>query len=381
MKIAIVHSFYSSRTPSGENQVVLDQVKLLEDFGHDVRLFRVDTDEEIVTWRDKLRTGIQVMTGFGYSPEKEIRKFAPDLVHIHNIFPNISSRWLSDFDVPVVVTLHNFRSICPNGSLFLKGSFCDLCPKQGLHHSVINGCYRGSRLMTLPLYSSNQMGVLHNILLNSAEKIIVLNDKSLNLYQSYLPETVTKKMQVLPNFIPRPKQNFRQQVNKNYWLYAGRISEDKGILDLARAWDNQDKLVVFGSGPMERDLEIICQNRNVEFRGLVSSEEVNAALAISKGLVLPSKLMEQCPTVFLEAISLGKPVIAFANNFAGMEIQEYGGGKSVSNISEMSKESELSGEEQIRFENEALFLYELKYSPEVWLRNINQIYEETTNND
>jgi hypothetical protein len=64
-----------------------------------------------------------------------------------------------------------------------------------------------------------------------------------------------------------------------------------------------------------------------------------------------------------------------------MEIQEYGGGKSVSNISEMSKESELSGEEQIRFQNEALFLYELKYSPEVWLRNINQIYEETTNND
>ena len=87
IRIAMVHSFYSSAQPSGENTVVLNEVDALRRAGHEVALFAAHTDELEGEVFYKLRAGLRVATGYGRNPLKAIRDFSPDVVHVHNLFP------------------------------------------------------------------------------------------------------------------------------------------------------------------------------------------------------------------------------------------------------------------------------------------------------
>ncbi len=83
----MVHSFYSSAQPSGENTVVLNEVEALRRAGHEVALFAAHTDELEGEVFYKLRSGMRVATGYGRNPLKAINEFSPDVVHVHNLFP------------------------------------------------------------------------------------------------------------------------------------------------------------------------------------------------------------------------------------------------------------------------------------------------------
>src|SRR5262249_45510078 len=128
IRIAIVHSFYSSRQPSGENGVVESEVAALRAAGHDVRLFAARTDD---LERDRLYPGkaaARGASGRGASPLTAVERFGPDVVHVHNLFPNIARRWVAGLRRPLVTTLHNFRPLCVNGLLYRDGHVCTLCP-------------------------------------------------------------------------------------------------------------------------------------------------------------------------------------------------------------------------------------------------------------
>ena len=113
MRIAIVHSYYSSAQPSGENVVVDLQADALRRAGHEVRVIGARTDEKSKEFAYSMRSAVRASTGLGASPSRQLLEFEPHVVHVHNLFPNFGSRWLEQWDGPVVATLHNFRSICP----------------------------------------------------------------------------------------------------------------------------------------------------------------------------------------------------------------------------------------------------------------------------
>ena len=69
----------------------------------------------------KPKAGWSVALGRGFHPTEELRWFRPDVVHVHNLFPNFSTGWLARCPTPVVATLHNFRSVRANGLLFRSG--------------------------------------------------------------------------------------------------------------------------------------------------------------------------------------------------------------------------------------------------------------------
>src|SRR6266702_8426604 len=92
-----------------------------------------------------------VATGFGADPTEDLRRFAPDVVHVHNLLPNFGTRWLDRWPGPVVATLHNFRSMCPAGTLYRSGHVCTACPDGNPGAALRHACYRGSTLATLPL--------------------------------------------------------------------------------------------------------------------------------------------------------------------------------------------------------------------------------------
>ena len=139
MKIALVHSFYRSG-PSGENAVVELQAAALSRAGHEVTVVSRSTDSLMARPLYSLEAAYRVITGRGANPLKELELLGPDVVHVHNLFPNFGDRWMFAARQPIVVTQHNFRSVCAAGILWRDGSPCELCPTVGTHHAVRNGC-------------------------------------------------------------------------------------------------------------------------------------------------------------------------------------------------------------------------------------------------
>jgi hypothetical protein len=180
LRIAVVHSFYSSRQPSGENIVVDLQVDALRRAGHSVEVIARSTDELEQAASYPLRAGWRAATGLGDSPLAEVRAFSPDIVHVHNLFPNLGRRWAKHVGAPVVATLHNYRPICPGSTLFRDGHACTLCPDSGsAHHAVRYSCFKDSRAQTLPVALGTRFA--DDPLLAHADRIITLNDSMRDL--------------------------------------------------------------------------------------------------------------------------------------------------------------------------------------------------------
>ena len=132
-----------------------------------------------------------------------LKKHKPDIVHFHSIFPQISPsayKACYDANVPVIHTLHNYRSICPGALLQRDGEVCELC----LHGSLINSlkyrCYRNSILATGTLTAT----IMYNRLIGSYKKyvtqyIALTNFAASRLIMGQLPEDL---ISIKPNFLP-----------------------------------------------------------------------------------------------------------------------------------------------------------------------------------
>jgi glycosyltransferase involved in cell wall biosynthesis len=200
IRIGLVHSFYSSRQPSGENNVVEAELRALRSAGHEVRLVAARTDDLEGERTNQVRSALRVASGAGRSPREELEDFGPDVVHVHNLFPNFGRRWVDAFDIPIVHTLHNYRPLCANGQLLRDGRICTLCPDGTRWAGVRHGCYRDSRLATLPISWANRRGPMADRLLSRADRLIVLSELQAELFRS--SGTPSERMTIWPNFLP-----------------------------------------------------------------------------------------------------------------------------------------------------------------------------------
>ena len=130
MKILLIHNKYGQF--SGEESVVYWQKKILEDHNNEVVTYYKRSDEI-----DNLNFGkIQAFLAgiHGSKAIEDLKRMIisekPDIVHIHNLFPFISPAILpviKNMGLPIVMTVHNYRLICPNGLFFSKGVICEKC--------------------------------------------------------------------------------------------------------------------------------------------------------------------------------------------------------------------------------------------------------------
>ncbi len=325
MRILQVHNYY--QIPGGEDQVVRNEGKLLKEHGHNVFLYSRKNDEiEQMNLIQKLC--LPFTACFSLRTYREVRKLIRekniDILHVHNTLPLISpSVFYAAFSAhtPVVMTMHNFRLLCPKGTLYRKGKSCEECIKKGVCHSVRYGCYRDSKLQTLICACSIQ---LHR-LLRTYSKInyICLTDfnKEKLLQIKQIPE---KCVFVKPNFsyqygtVPEPAQR------ENRVIYAGRLEEDKGIKVLLRAYKYLEKelcagattaipqLLVCGDGSLRRQCEAYVKKNGltrVSFAGMLSHEKVMTEMAKAKAIVMPTLWYEGFGMNLVEGYAVRTPVI------------------------------------------------------------------------
>jgi glycosyltransferase involved in cell wall biosynthesis len=320
MRIALVHGYYSSRVPSGENVVVDLQVAALRRAGHDVEVFAVRQDEVEQRRGYVARAAWHAATGRGPGPD--LAAFAPDVVHVHNLFPNLGRRWAAAYADRLVATLHNYRPMCPAATLFRDGHECTECPDARTSRPAVrHACYKDSRLATLPVAVGTRFA--DDPLLRSAARLVTLNDDMARHYAAIgIPR---EKLVTVPNFVPDPGPPAGER--RTHWLYVGRLSHEKGVLPLVERWPAGRRLLVVGSGPLEAEVQrAAASSADVELLGLLDHGRVLELLASARGLVFPSLWPEGLPTVYLEALASGTPVLASPASVVGRLVAEQGTG-------------------------------------------------------
>jgi glycosyltransferase involved in cell wall biosynthesis len=374
VRIAVVHSFYSSGQPSGENTVVEDQVRALREAGHEVRLVARRTDHLEGTSFYSGRAALTVASGIGASPAQELADFAPDVVHLHNTFPNFGTSWLDDWGARTVVTLHNYRTVCAASTLFRDGAECHDCLHSPVRPALRHACYRGSRVATLPLaLAARPGGALRRIGERCAE-VLVLNEAA----QQLLSQVFDRPVRLLPNFVGG---GVRHETARSGWIYVGRLSPEKGITELLSNWPREESLDLVGAGPLEERVRELCARDRTRIRllGLVERESLIAQLHKYEGLVLPSLWPEGLPTVVLEALACGVPIVA-SDRVAAHRSLSADGVASVlrTPFEEQGVRRALNDvRAQPSMRQRALQVHERRYSEAAWLATITPIYERT----
>ncbi|WP_327593236.1 glycosyltransferase [Streptomyces chartreusis] len=332
MRVLVVHNRYASAQPSGENKVVDQEVELLRAAGHQVELFERRSDDIadrsllgkaalpfLVPWNPAVRTELAA----------RLRAERPDVVHVHNVFPLLSPAVLAacaDAGVPAVATLHNYTQVCPPGTLQRDGRPCTECVGSAAPlPAVRHGCYRNSRLATVPLAVS--MSVNRRRWWSGVERFLCISAAQRDvLVRAGMP---AERLVVKHNFVPDPED--RRSGAGEHVLYLGRLAEAKGVRLLMTAWDELAAaggvgvpLVIAGTGPLEQEVTAWAAGRDdVRYVGLYDTAECQKAIARSVAVVAPSTWLEAFGLVVVEAMAAGVPVVA-AGHGAFVELVEDG---------------------------------------------------------
>ena len=366
-RIAVIHNFYKAAQPSGENEAVIQQVKSLKAAGHEVELVSTNSDDEFGGPFALFQAGFNVSFQGGAKLGDRIKKFEPDVIIVHNTFAAIDHRSLIDLNIPIILSLHNYRTICANGLQLRKGLPCNKCSESSSLWSVVHGCYRDSRLATIPLALSTRDSGANNLLISKAKVVTVLHAEALAAFNRAFPEH--KKFEIVPNFVDDIPHGVKV---RSGWLFVGRLSPEKGVEELVEMWPKGFPLRIVGDGPLRERLETH-GNEDILFLGQRNKGEIRSMMAESVGLVIPSIAREGLPLVYLEALASGTPVIARSTNYISELCSQEGTG--VDYISKVELEAALSrvNSDSTTFGTRAREVYLSKYSEETWLLKISSI--------
>jgi glycosyltransferase involved in cell wall biosynthesis len=307
LRVLIAHSRYLSGAVSGENRVVDDEVRLLRNAGHDVAVHDpcVETSSKVDLVRAAAsavwsRESMRVLTGL-------VRAHRPDVLHFHNLLPALSPAVLRvgrRSNVPVFVTLHNYRLLCLPGTFMRNGRTCEDCLGKIPWRGAMHRCYRGSVAASASYSASlslhRALGSFDNVSLYLAVSEFV---RTKYVAAGFPPERLVVK----PNF-SWPTQ--RRRGPGDYFLFLGRLSSEKGVSILLRAWRPEyGRLLVVGDGP---DLPSLRAGgvEGVEFRDSVPPDEAARLLRNARALLLPALSYEGSPRTVAEAAAAAVPVIA-----------------------------------------------------------------------
>ncbi|MCR4674016.1 MAG: glycosyltransferase family 4 protein, partial [Lachnospiraceae bacterium] len=379
--VLLVHNYY--RIPGGEDIVVANEKKLLEDNGHKVILYSRNNDEA-GDHNFLQKIGLAFVALFNIRTYREIASIIDkekiDVIHVHNTVALISPAvYLVGINrgIPVIQTIHNFRLICPNGVCYIKEHICERCLEHGLKASLLYNCYRDSKLQTFVCVLS--MKIQRMLLTYRAINYICLTEFNKSKLMT-LKQIREENVYIKPNFTtidvtPKPFEERKRQI-----VYAGRIEKIKGVDMLLQAWmklgDKAPKLIICGSGELESWCKEYIENNeisNVEMRGQIPNSEVKKLVGESLAIIYPTQWYEGFPMAVAEAYTMGTPILASdIGNVGNLVDDGISGIKFKSNsVVAIAKAVETFTADPIRIPDE----YLSKYTADSNYRILKEIYE------
>ena len=308
MRILLIHSEYLHR--GGEDSVLLQEYDLLAS-AHEVKTI-------IYKNRSGLRGALQFLFSIynfhiATNIRNEIKLYKPDVVHFHNwhfATGPAAIRAAQRENVPIIMTLHNFRLLCPSATLLLGGKiFTDSLHSSFPWKAVFGRVYRMSYLQTFWLafvvWYHKKIGTWGMV-----TRYIVLTQFAKELFSSSTLGLDENYFSVKPNFVEKSVNEYVKR--EDHFLYVGRLSLEKGIMLLIDVFRNTESILyIAGDGPLQNELsKIVSEMPNIKLLGNLSKEEVRAEMQRCTALIFPSLWFEGMPMTIIEAFAVGTPIIA-----------------------------------------------------------------------
>jgi glycosyltransferase involved in cell wall biosynthesis len=344
-KVLLVNNFYYNR--GGDCTYLFSLKNLLERKGQKTVIFSmhhpqnfysewskyfvdyINYDEEVKTISFLSTIKVASRTIFYYQAKRKINEIIkrekPDIAHLQNIHHHITPSILFSLNkhgIPIVWTLHDYQLICPNISFLANGKICQRCKSNQQFWPAIVRCKKGS-------FSASIMSAIE-AMVHRMFNIISLVDTFLAPSKFLMEKFIEydfnpQRLSLMNYFIDVTKINIENNAD-DYFLYVGRLSEEKGILTLIDATISSfyerginynksqiKKLKIVGGGPMKDRLEAYARAKDregiIEFLGHKSRDEVLTLLNNCRFSVVPSEWYENYPYSILEAFACSKPVI------------------------------------------------------------------------
>lgn len=307
MKFLIIHNRYS--TAGGEERVFGMQCDILRAAGHQVVIYERRYDE-IRNW--PLRRVASLFSSlYNRGAVRQIKEIIatqrPDIALVHNLFPVISPAILPILHrakVPVIMTLHNFRLVCPTGIFFRDGALCERCPQSPWREwccaaGRCEGTWAGSVAYALRSFWARKRGYY----LRNVDTFVALSEfQRQKLGQYGVP---LSRMVVIPNPVEIPAQNTDTQ-RDNFIGVVGRLSIEKGaglLFDVARSMPSVRFRV---AGALMCDAETMGQKPdNIELLGVLDRAALDLFYASALAVVSCSICYETFGLVIAEAMVRG----------------------------------------------------------------------------
>ncbi len=314
MKILQVHNSYQQ--PGGEDQACAAENEMLATRGHTVIEYMAHNDA--ISEMSAIRIGIKtIWNSETYANAKAlIRRERPNVVHVHNTFPIVSPAIYyaaSSEHVPVVQTLHNYRLLCPAATFFRNGRVCEECLGSALlHRAALHRCYRDSAPASAAVSAMLMSHRLAGTWNSKVATYIALTGFSKNKFiEGGLPAA---RIVVKPNCLAR--DTGIGQGEGGYALFAGRLTEEKGLRTLLDAWTDLRSLIplkIAGDGPLSGEVkQRVASLPHVEWLAHCDRDRIMQLLRAAAFIVVPSRYYEHLPMIIVEAFACGTPVIASA---------------------------------------------------------------------
>ncbi len=300
----------------GEDNLVQLEIDSLRERGHEI----IDGRKTDNGYRRKFNQFRAQSFGSSSEVLDALEFYKPEVVHTHNLNQRSGYKWLNSVSIPVVSSLHNYRLFCPSSIAWRDGAPCFECRDRTAFRALANKCdsYVGlvnaARMLAFqrdaPQIKIPKKFILaSNLMAKSLEKLIPVN-----------------KVEILRSpgmkFL-KPTKGIRL---RNAWLYAGRLTPEKGILSLIANWPSEEKLDIAGTGPLLEEIRnLIKQKSNIKLIGIYPPGE-NSVYGKYIGLIFSSTWYEGSPLVVADSLATGTPVICTDESGASELLEISNGG-------------------------------------------------------
>ena len=330
MKILMVNKFLYRN--GGSETYIFKLGECLTKKGHQVEYFGMDDENRCVSNSANAYTSSMdfhngsklkkitypIKTIYSTEARKKIRlvldEFCPDAVHLNNftyqLTPSIIleiNKWKKETnrDCKIIYTAHDYNLICPNHMLNNPNTHenCELCVGGKFINCTKNKCIHSSLAKSLVGTAEATFWKMQGTY-KYIDKIICCSEfmkKKLDTNPLFRNKTIA-----MHNFVEQ--KQCRTVEKKDYVLYFGRYSEEKGINTLLKVCKQLPDInfVFAGSGPLEKDVNSVQNVKNVGFK---TGDELEKLVREAKFTICPSEVYENCPFSVMESQMYGTPVI------------------------------------------------------------------------
>ncbi|WP_203782883.1 glycosyltransferase family 4 protein [Paractinoplanes rishiriensis] len=317
MKVVVAHNRYREAIPSGENVIVDTEIAQLRAAGVEVLPFQRSSDS-IGDLPAAQKALLPLAPIYGREAQRDLARLLtterPDVLHLHNPYPLLSPwviRTAHAHQVPVVQTVHNYRQVCASGLYFRDGHNCQDCKGRLVGWPAVkHRCYRGSAAQSALMATTL---AVHRPTWRSVDRFIALTDRIAAHLRDYgIPD---ERIVIKPNGLPDPGEP--DPLGEGF-LYAARLSPEKGLDLLLDAWRRHPDgalgpLRIAGDGDLRPLAEQAAAERaDVSYLGVLDQDGMRSARRAAAVVIAVPTWNDVLPTVILEAMASGRPVLGTA---------------------------------------------------------------------